>query len=77
MRSRAACGAQPARWQAVLEILVTAIEDQITATMQTPGRPFLPLLGTLFIFLAVANLSALCRASGRRPPRSRPRRRWR
>jgi F-type H+-transporting ATPase subunit a len=50
---------QPARWQAVLEILVTAIEDQITATMQAEGRPFLPLLGTLFIFLVFANLSGV------------------
>jgi F-type H+-transporting ATPase subunit a len=57
---------QPARWQAVLEILVTGIEDQITATMQAPGRPFLPLLGTLFIFLAVANLSGIL--PGVRPP---------
>ena len=50
---------QPARWQAVLEILVTSIEDQITATMQAEGRPFLPLLGTLFIFLVFANLSGV------------------
>jgi F-type H+-transporting ATPase subunit a len=50
---------QPQRWQAVLEILVTAIEDQITATMQAEGRPFLPLLGTLFIFLVFANLSGV------------------
>jgi F-type H+-transporting ATPase subunit a len=50
---------RPTRWQAVLEILVTRIEDQITETMQTPGRPFVPLLGTLFIFLVCANLSGL------------------
>jgi hypothetical protein len=41
------------------EILVTTIEDQITATMQTAGRPFVPLLGTLFIFLVCANLSGV------------------
>ena len=57
---------QPARWQAVLEILVMGIEDQITATMQAPGRPYLPLLGTLFIFLALANLSGVL--PGVRPP---------
>ena len=50
---------RPSRWQAVLEILVTTIEDQITATMQTAGRPFVPLLGTLFIFLVCANLSGV------------------
>ncbi len=57
---------QPARWQAVLEILVTSIEDQITATIQASGRPFLPLLGSLFIFLALANLSGIL--PGVRPP---------
>ena len=50
----------------MLEILVTTIEDQITETMQTPGRPFVPLLGTLFIFLVCANLSGLL--PGVRPP---------
>jgi F-type H+-transporting ATPase subunit a len=50
---------RPSRWQAVLEILVTTLEDQITATMQTAGRPFIPLLGTLFIFLVCANLSGI------------------
>jgi F-type H+-transporting ATPase subunit a len=50
---------RPSRWQAVLEILVTTLEDQITATMQTAGRPFVPLLGTLFIFLVCANLSGV------------------
>jgi F-type H+-transporting ATPase subunit a len=57
---------QPSRWQAMLEILVTTIEDQITETMQTPGRPFVPLLGSLFIFLAFANVSGLL--PGVRPP---------
>ena len=57
---------QPARWQAVLEILVTTIEDQISETMQTAGRPFVPLLGTLFIFLAFANLSGIL--PGVKPP---------
>jgi F-type H+-transporting ATPase subunit a len=57
---------RPTRWQAVLEILVTIIEDQITETMQTAGRPFLPLLGTLFIFLTFANLMGV--VPGLRPP---------
>jgi F-type H+-transporting ATPase subunit a len=65
-------GLQPLRWQAVLEILVTTIEDQISQTMLTDGRPFVPLLGTLFIFLVFANLSSVL--PGVRPPthRSRP-----
>lgn len=57
---------RPSRWQAVLEILVATIQDQITATMQTDGRPFVPLLGTLFIFLVFANLSGV--VPGVRPP---------
>ena len=57
---------RPSRWQAVLEIMVTTIEDQISETMQTPGRPFVPLLGTLFIFLAFAN--GLGVLPGVRPP---------
>lgn len=52
--------------QAVLEILVTTIEDQITEIMQTAGRPFVPLLGTLFIFLAFANVLGV--VPGIRPP---------
>lgn len=57
---------RPSRWQAVLEIVVTTIEEQITETMQTPGRPFVPLLGTLFIFLAFANVLGI--VPGLRPP---------
>jgi F-type H+-transporting ATPase subunit a len=57
---------RPSRWQAVLEILVTTIEDQIAATMQTAGRPFVPLLGTLFIFLAFANVAGV--VPGVKPP---------
>jgi F-type H+-transporting ATPase subunit a len=57
---------RPSRWQAVLEILVTTIEDQITETMQTPGRPFVPLLGSLFIFLAFANVLGVL--PGVKPP---------
>ncbi len=48
---------RPRRGQAVIEILVTAIEQQIRETTQAPGHRLLPLLGTLFIFLVVANLS--------------------
>lgn len=57
---------RPSRWQAVLEILVTTIEDQITETMQTAGKPFVPVLGTLFIFLAFANVLGV--VPGVRPP---------
>jgi F-type H+-transporting ATPase subunit a len=49
----------PGRWQTVLELLVTGIESQIEDVIRKRGRPLLPLLGTLFIFLVCANLSGL------------------
>ena len=45
--------------QAVLEIVVTGIAAQIEDVIRKDRRPFLPLLGTLFIFLVTANLSGL------------------
>lgn len=50
---------QPDRRQAVLEIVVTGIMRQIEDVIRKDSRPFLPLLGTLFIFLVAANLSGL------------------
>jgi F-type H+-transporting ATPase subunit a len=47
---------RPSLRQAVLEILVTAIQREIESVIRRDARPFLPLIGTLFIFLAVANL---------------------
>ncbi len=47
------------RRQAVLEIIVTELAKQIEDVIRTDARPFLPLLGTLFIFLVTANLSGL------------------
>ncbi len=50
---------QPNGRQAALEIVVTGIEQQIEDIIRKDARPFLPLLGTLFIFLVTANLSGL------------------
>lgn len=50
---------RPGGRQAVLEILVTGIEQQIEDIIREDARPFLPLLGTLFIFLVTANLCGL------------------
>lgn len=50
---------RPDARQAVLEIIVTGIMSQIEDVTRRDARPFLPLLGTLFIFLVVANLSGL------------------
>ncbi len=49
----------PSRKQAALEVVVGAIEAQIRGTMQAkPGR-YLPLFGTLFVFILAANWSSL------------------
>jgi F-type H+-transporting ATPase subunit a len=50
---------RPSSGQAVLEILVTGMEAQIEEVMRKDAQPFLPLLGTLFIYLVAANLSGL------------------
>jgi len=50
---------RPNTRQAVLEIIVTGIEQQIEDVIRRDARPFLPLLGTLFIFLATANLCGI------------------
>ena len=49
----------PDRRQIVLELLVTGIMAQIDDVIRKSPRPFLPLLGTLFIFLVAANLSGV------------------
>src|SRR3954467_15401146 len=57
---------RPGTAQTVLELTVATIEAQIGETMQGDGRPFLPLLGTLFLFLTFANLSGI--VPGVHPP---------
>jgi F-type H+-transporting ATPase subunit a len=44
-------------WQAVIEAIVVGIEEQLSGLLNRDAGPFLPLLGTLFIFLVAANLS--------------------
>lgn len=47
------------RWQVALEVVVLAINDQIAEMgLKRPER-YLPFIGTLFIFIASANLGAL------------------
>jgi F-type H+-transporting ATPase subunit a len=50
---------KPTRGQAALELLVTGIADQIEEVVRSEGRPLLPLIGTLFLYLLAANLSGL------------------
>jgi F-type H+-transporting ATPase subunit a len=57
---------RPPRWQNLLEVLVGAMRDQIRdISHQDPGR-YLPFIGTLFLFVAMANLLAV--VPGYRPP---------
>jgi F-type H+-transporting ATPase subunit a len=46
-------------WQAVIEASVVGIEEQISSLLNREPEPFLPLLGSLFIFLIAANLSGI------------------
>lgn len=52
--------------QAALEIVVTTIASQIREILGRDPWPFLPLLGSLFIFLVLANLAAIL--PGATPP---------
>jgi len=52
--------------QTVLEIIVEALEKQVKDIVRRDPWPYVPLLATLFIFLAVANLSAI--VPGLKPP---------
>lgn len=52
--------------QAALEVVVDAIETQIRDTMRTDPAPYLPLIGTLFLFIFTANWSSLI--PGAEPP---------
>jgi F-type H+-transporting ATPase subunit a len=59
----------PSRWQTVLELIVGTIDDQIQSTMHADPKPYLPLIGTLFLFILTANWSSLI--PGVEPPTSR------
>ncbi|SMF81305.1 ATP synthase F0 subcomplex A subunit [Tistlia consotensis] len=51
---------EPGRLRTAVEVLLETIEEQIRDTMRIEdARPFLPLLGTLFLFLLCANLVEL------------------
>jgi len=56
----------PGPWQALVEYLVTSLNGQIESVIQSKGWPYLPLIGTLFIFLVSANILAVI--PGPEPP---------
>jgi F-type H+-transporting ATPase subunit a len=59
----------PSRLQVVIELIVGAIEGQIRDTMGVTPKPYVPLIGTLFLFILAANWSSLI--PGIEPPTAR------
>jgi F-type H+-transporting ATPase subunit a len=57
---------QPGKLQSAAELLLTTLSDEMRATMRLDPTPFLPLIGTLFLFILCANLSSL--VPGVEPP---------
>lgn len=49
----------PSRTQTVLELFVTTIDGQVRETMNRDPGPFRALIGTIFVFVLVANWSGL------------------
>ena len=47
------------RWQNALEIIVGTIREQIREISQQDPAPFVPFVGTLFLFIVVSNLLAI------------------
>ena len=52
-------GPDRSRWQDLLEIIVTGMEQQIEAVGLTRPRQYLPFLGTLFLLLATTALGTI------------------
>ncbi|CCB65658.1 MULTISPECIES: F0F1 ATP synthase subunit A [unclassified Hyphomicrobium] len=57
---------QPSRFQAFLELIVQTVDGQIRDTMQAEPGPYRAFIGTLFVFIFVANWSEL--VPGIEPP---------
>lgn len=57
---------RPGRTQALLELLVEAVDTQIRDTMRTEPAPYRAFIGTLFVFILTANWSSL--VPGIEPP---------
>ncbi len=50
---------RPSRAQVVAEVFVATLQAQVREVMRRDPDPFLPLVGTLFLYIATANLAAL------------------
>ncbi|MGR3276372.1 F0F1 ATP synthase subunit A [Acaryochloris marina NIES-2412] len=57
---------QISREQNLLEVIVLGIRDQIQEIIDQPADPYLPFIGTLFIFIALSNLLSVI--PGYQPP---------
>ncbi len=68
MTRKLSTGPERSRWQNLLEIAVTGIEKQIAEVGLGQPRKYLGFLGTLFLFVAMANLCTLL--PGYEPPTS-------
>ncbi|MGR3363001.1 MAG: F0F1 ATP synthase subunit A, partial [Maritimibacter harenae] len=60
---------KPGRFQTVLELFVTTIDGQVRDTMNRDPARYRALIGTLFLFILVANWSSLI--PGVEPPTAR------
>lgn len=60
---------RPGRLQAALEGMVDLLSGEIRGTLRTEPAPFLPLIGTLFLYILAANWSSLI--PGIEPPTAR------
>jgi F-type H+-transporting ATPase subunit a len=49
-------GPQLSHWQNLLEIIVTFVQDQIREISHREPKQYMPFIGTLFLFIAVANV---------------------
>jgi F-type H+-transporting ATPase subunit a len=56
---RLSTGARLSRWQNLLEVVVTAMRQQIHEVSHRQAERHLPFVGTLFLYIAVANLLSI------------------
>ncbi len=59
-------GIQISRWQGILEMLVTGMNDQIKEVGLKEPKKFVSFIGTIFLFIALANLATIL--PGYEPP---------
>lgn len=56
---RLSAGTTLSRWQNLLEVLVLGMRDQIREVSRQEPGPYLPFVGTLFLFVAASSLLAI------------------